>query len=529
MKTKILILIFTLFTVFLKAQTGVATDNFKGADYEIKHFLATWKIKGGSVAITKNGKLVYNKGFGFSDQDNSISAKPNDLYRIASVSKPITAIAIMQMIQNKYLSLTDTVFGKNKILNQPYYLDAISDSRICSITIQNLLEHTAGWDRAISCDGYSDCDPPFFPLHVTAVEKESNPVGDSTLIKFLLQKGLNHNPGEVFAYSNVGYLILGKVIEKISKVKYEEYVEKNIFEPLSIHDIHLGKNLRLNKHERETEYFNSTATLSCYGDGSTVPWQYGGFNLEAMNAHGGWIASASDLTKLILAVDGFKTSLDILTPGTIDLMTSQGASNPFYAKGWCVNRHSNWWHTGSMDGTASFICRTNDGYTWAFLFNSRSDDSNEFWSALDKLPWNCIKNISESDDVNLYAPEKNATHISANIFKQDSIFLNWVNGNGDARIVLASEDSAFMNFPVDGTDYAANACFGKGTNLGGKTFVIYNGTDNNCLLLNVDPEKRYYIRCFEYYKNADTYNQPVYQLGDCDEKIIIQKQANRIP
>ena len=438
MKSKALLIALFLFASFLKAQTGISIANFSGVDNLINNFLTTWNIDGAGVAITKNGKLIYNRGFGFSDQSNSEIAKPYNLYRIASVSKPITSIAIMKLIQNGSLSITDTVFGANKILNQPYYLGAISDTRIYSITIQNLLEHTAGWDRTIPCDGYSNCDPLFFPLHVASVEGESNPVGDSTLIKFLLQKGLNYNPGITYAYSNVGYLILGKVIEKITGIKYENYIENNIFTPLSICDIHLGKNLLTNKQEREAEYNNAYTTLSCYGDATTVPWQYGGFNIEAMNAHGGWIATSSDLTKLIISVDGYTTFPDILTPATINLMSTPSSTYSYYAKGWSVNPSNNWWHFGSLDGTSSFICRTSGGYTWAFLFNSRSDNSNAFWNAFDQLPWDCLNTISSIPAIDLYPPTVNLLNLSANVLAPTSINLTWTNGNGNGRIILAT-------------------------------------------------------------------------------------------
>src|SRR5690606_15242725 len=147
------------------------------------------------------------------------------LYRIASVSKPITGIAIMKLVENNQLSLSDTVFGSNRIITDPYYLNAITDSRIYNITDKQLLEHTAGWDRNIPCDGKTHCDPIGFPLHVTATLGEPNPVGDSALIKFLITKGLNYTPGATYAYSNIGYLVLGKIIEKKTGMKYEEYVK----------------------------------------------------------------------------------------------------------------------------------------------------------------------------------------------------------------------------------------------------------------------------------------------------------------
>jgi CubicO group peptidase (beta-lactamase class C family) len=381
--------------------TGLATaqtadySGYSGLDNKIKAFMNAWEIPGATVAITKDGRNIYSKAFGYSDEAHTKPVKEGDRFRIASVSKPVTSIGIMKLVEQGKLSLEDKVFGCDAILDQDYYLNSVSDSRIYLITVGQLLEHTSGWDRRIPCDGFSHSDPAFFPLHVTELLNEPNPVGDSTLIKFSLKKGLDHQPGSVYAYSNVGYLILGKIIEKLSGMSYESYIKKNVLEPLKIYDMELGRNLLSDKKVNEVEYVNPSSTQSCYGTGDQVSWQYGGFNLEAMNAHGGWIATASDLNKIMLALNNSENSTELLRPESVLLMSTPGAVNPGYAKGWFVNSANNWWHTGSMDGTASFICRTSNGYTWTFLLNSRSDNSNAFWNAFDRLPWECVKTISD--------------------------------------------------------------------------------------------------------------------------------------
>jgi CubicO group peptidase (beta-lactamase class C family) len=367
---------------FIKAQTA-ATTNYT-VDQQITDFMLQWNISGAEVAITRDGKMIYDKAFGYSDKAKATAASTDNLYRIASVSKPITSMGIMKLVENGRLSLDDKVF--KDILTQDYYASVISDERIYDITVKQLLEHTAGWDRNVPCDGFDHSDPAFFPLHVTEEMHEPNPVGDSTLVKFLLKKGLDNAPGTNYAYSNVGYLVLGKVIEKVSGMKYEKYIETAVLNPAGAKNIHLGKNL--SKYPHEADYIGNSTTYSCYGNGKLVAWQNGGFNVEAMNAHGGWIATAEDLTKLMNA--------NVLSASTEKLMTEPGSVNPGYAKGWFVNKSGNHWHTGSMDGTASFICKTADGYTWAFLFNSRADNSDKFWKAFDRLPWECIRGMKVS-------------------------------------------------------------------------------------------------------------------------------------
>ncbi len=503
----------TFLAFIVRGQTGIDLQQYQEFNSTMEKFLKDWKITGGSAAVTKDGRLIFNRSFGFANKENTELAKPYNLYRIASVSKPITSIAIMQLVERGELKLTDTVFGKNKILKDKYYTKVINDERILHITVQQLLEHTAGWERNKSTGKFPHNDPMFYPLHVTAVTEEANPVGDSTLIRYALQEKLSYTPGMVYSYSNIGYLVLGKIIEKISGLRYEQYVVQNIFVPLSIDDIRLGKNLSKDKAEREVEYISTYSTQSCYGDGSWVPAQYGGFNLEAMNAHGGWIATASDLTRLLLAVDNYQSKPDLLKPKIIELMTEPSLQNPYYSKGWSVNWKNNWWHTGSLDGSASFICRTSGGYTWAFIFNSRADNSPEFWKALDRLPWNCIKGTADLSSVDLFAPDKNVSGLQVSAMAPGSMNLSWVNGNGNGRIVIATETEQQMEFPSDGLSYKANSDYGTGAKVGTNSFVIYNGSGSRCMVTGLDAAKSYTFSAFEYHKNSLTGGQEVYKVG----------------
>ena len=159
----------------------------------------------------------------------------------------------------------------------------------------------------------------------------------------------------------------------------------------------LGKNLQANKFDNEVTYYSTQMNRSVYGTGELVPDPYGGFNLEAMNAHGGWVTSASSLVKMITSLKGFGDSPAILTQKSVQLMGKPSSVNSKYALGWSIGRSGSLYHTGSLEGTASFVCNTPDGYTWAFLLNSRSNSSPEFWRAFDRLPWKCLEIIKRTE------------------------------------------------------------------------------------------------------------------------------------
>jgi CubicO group peptidase (beta-lactamase class C family) len=391
MKKMLIVLVTAIF-----GGSPLFADRNPEIDALIKNFMDEWDIPGASYAIAQKGTMVYNNALGYADRTQGLEARPDDVYRIASVSKPVTSIAIMNLVEKGKLSLSDRVFGFNALLQDPYYLNVIADPRIYAITVQNLLEHTAGWNRSLPTDGYSHSDAPFFPLHVTMMEGAVNPVGDSTLIRFSLRRGLQFSPGTAHAYSNLGYLILGKVIEQVAGVSYGQFVDSCILQPLAISDMKLGKNLSKDKFEKEVIYHSTKRNRSVYGTGEIVPEPYGGFNLEAMNAHGGWVTSAPSLIKLLSAANGYESTAAILSPESVRQMATPSAVNARYGLGWSVARNGSVFHTGSLEGSASFVCYTPDGYAWAFLLNSRSNSTPEFWRAFDKLPWKCVEILKRS-------------------------------------------------------------------------------------------------------------------------------------
>src|SRR6056297_2322526 len=128
--------------VSLRLSNELSTyESMQEFDQQIKNFIKRWNIVGASIAVVKEERLIYAKGFGYADKEANKKVEPKHLFRIASVSKLITAIAVMKMVENGELTLTDTVFGENGILNKSQFLD-IKDSDFQNITIEHLLSHT---------------------------------------------------------------------------------------------------------------------------------------------------------------------------------------------------------------------------------------------------------------------------------------------------------------------------------------------------------------------------------------------------
>lgn len=372
---KILLIILCFFVY----ATSFAQVNSAEIDKLMEAFMQKWDLPGGSFAMALNGKILYSKGYGHSDVDKKEPVTTKSLFRIASCSKPFTAVSIMKLVQDGKLNLNDKVFGEKGILDQPQYQN-IKDKRVLEITVTNLLEHTGGWDSDI------EGDPMFMSVQIAKAEDVKPPAMQEAIVEYVLSKMmLNHPPGTVYAYSNFGFCVLGRVIEKVTGMTYENYVRENVLTPSGSTTMQLGKNLENERFPNEVTYYGTKGemtTTSVYGNNQTVPWPYGGFNIEAMDSHGEWIASAEDLVNFMTTVGEYKI---INQDSYKTMITPPDIKDDSYAKGWVVN-NGTIFHTGSLPGTATEIVKATNGYTWALLFNKRSLN-NDIWNDLDKLGW----------------------------------------------------------------------------------------------------------------------------------------------
>ena len=199
--------------------TGTAVPGLGSYDQIIPALMRKYAIPGGAVALLRDGKLIYARGLGYADVDAGTPVPPDALFRIASVSKPITGVAIMKLVDEGRLQLDDRV--------APWIADltpapgAAVDPRWELITIRQLLNHTGGWDRDKPSGGF---DPMFRPAIAAAAVGAPAPASAETVIRYMKGLPLDFDPGTKYVYSNFGYAILGRVIERSSGMPYEEYV-----------------------------------------------------------------------------------------------------------------------------------------------------------------------------------------------------------------------------------------------------------------------------------------------------------------
>jgi hypothetical protein len=119
-----------------------------------------------------------------------------------------------------------------------------------------------------------------------------------------------------------------------------------------------------------------------------------GMNVRRMDSHGGWVGSPTDLVRFATHFDGFRTTPNLLSPETLQTMITPSAANGRYAKGWAVNSYGNWWHTGSLPGTATIIVRTHGDFCWAVFTNTRRPRS-AMDGDLDRLIWTMVREVRD--------------------------------------------------------------------------------------------------------------------------------------
>ena len=355
------------------AQSAFGPQNQRrGPMFYTQSFQRQFRVPAMSVAITRGGRFVYDHAGGMADPQHSIQAQQNSLFRIADLSKPITAVTIFSLIENGKLNLTDKVFGPGAILGtnygKPPYKTYVAD-----ITVDHLLTHTAGGWAA------DENDPM---LH-------NNGWDQAKLISSTIENvPLTSQPGTQWIYSNFGYCILGRVIEQVTGQPYAAYVQANILGPCGITAMQIARNSERDRASNEVVYI---------GQYSEEPYK---INITRMDSTDGWIASSTQLVQFLDHVAGAPNIPALLKPETINAMTTPTPAYPAgdarYARGWMVsgNGAGSWWHNGSLPGSTSLMVRNPDGSGSAAICNTRSQPHQEMDSALYQLMGDLTQNFS---------------------------------------------------------------------------------------------------------------------------------------
>lgn len=350
----------------LTNEMSSSVGKLKALDRRVERYMSYWNLKGCQLAVMRNDSLLWCKGYGLADSSGTVEMTPGNIMRVASVSKLLTAAGIMKLQEEGLLSIKDTVFGKNALLCDELYTDAIGTRMgdYSKITVEHLLRHQAGFRR----------DPVFSANDVRAQMHLDHCPRYEDYVKLVLSKQLRFCPGESQSYTNFGYMVLSEIIAKVSGEPYEEYIRKHILEPSGCYDMHIAGNFYEDRKVNEVRYFvheGDGMTVSEYtGSGRIVPRCYGGNDIRLLSGAGAWVCSAAELARFVASIDGRTEVPDILNSESIRQMTEYFDENT-YSLGWNdSNPEKGWNRTGTLSGTNAVIHYYPDGECWIFLSNS---------------------------------------------------------------------------------------------------------------------------------------------------------------
>lgn len=327
-------------------------------DEVIRVFLREEGIPGAVVAIGHAGHAPAIRAYGVADIEQNRPLSAEHRFRIASLSKPLTAAAVLHLAGVGKLSLTDRLVDLLPVAAEA------DDRRYQRIEVRHLLQHTAGWDRALSFEPVLDLEDSLRILEIDAPET-CRPI-----VLEMLNRPLEFDPGERYAYSNLGYCWLAWIIEAVSGRPYEAFVREEILAPIDATRMQIGES-GISGERRVRFYVTDlsvpTGLTSYFGPAHA---------LSVLGAAGGWTATAAEYYRFVSQP---------LKPETSIKPTGLPTRPNYYGLGWRVwpgPEGLTFTHFGAMPGVFSLAVRTSNNTVVVAFFNRRPAND---WAAFDHL------------------------------------------------------------------------------------------------------------------------------------------------
>ena len=375
------LLLFLPITMAL-GQVPSTYDNCPAAVQDLMQSLLTaHNLKGVQFAVAPNGVLTCAGALGYADSAAQRPLTPTTLMRIGSVSKTITGMAIARLFEDGKLRLDDKAIDYVRDLQPP---NGPPDARWRNVTILNMLQHSMGWDRAIGGEPIQSTVSIASALGIRA------PATSTDVIRWLLQQQLHFDPGTKASYTGVEYAFLAIIVERVSGLPYEQYVQQAVLAPAGVRtSMRVGRTLAEGRAFPtdaalfESVYYNDlppVVSVFPYISG-TVQHPYGEWYNEALEGSGGWTANAPALLRYVNKMFGRGATASLFKPETIQAIEARPAYEAnnatfWYGIGWQILPASNGFtitFSGGLRGTISHVRFLSNGNSYAFITNTSSD------------------------------------------------------------------------------------------------------------------------------------------------------------
>lgn len=271
--------------------SGGPVEGLEPLEEVVREYMAESDIGAGALAVHSDGELVLERGFGWVSPDRTEPVKPDAVYRIGSLSKQFTDDAIGRLVEAGDLALDDPVFP---LLEVEPPDGELADDRFEAVTVRHLLNHQGGWDR------FQHANPLFDPLVVVDALGLDRPPERDDFLRWMLDTPLQFAPGTQTVYSNLGYVLLGHVIESVTGQTYQSYIEETLLADAP--SVELGETRPEHRHPDEVWYDDREQCPNVFdsGEGSCADV---GMVVSAFEAAGGHVARPRDLIVAREAID----------------------------------------------------------------------------------------------------------------------------------------------------------------------------------------------------------------------------------
>jgi CubicO group peptidase (beta-lactamase class C family) len=383
-------------------ETGATGADLEPLNDLMRRMVQENKLPGATMAVAFEQEILFERGFGYSELDPATPMPANATMRIASLSKPITAVGVLLLVQDGVLNLDEPALNYlAKHLKGKFDPEAAAavDARWSKVTVRHLLQHSGGTDRDASKDTVFQLPEVSKTLELRKLAKSND------MVRYQLGRPLDFEPGSKYVYSNIGYAMLGRIIEAVSGKEYGHFIQERILTPNGMMQTRLAKTRLKDRASDEVRYYTQQekkcpavwAGLDGRGRGrdevEMVLEPYGMWDIEVMDSHGGWTSTAADLLRFIIALEhpeqpllNAATRREMLNPPGFDPGRSRGL---WYGCGWNVRNLTDdgaatYWHNGLLAGTSTIMVHRRDGYSWAVLFNcDKTKDDKQCASVID--------------------------------------------------------------------------------------------------------------------------------------------------
>ena len=348
-----------------QAPTAQGSMPIGAFDAAIAGFLIEQGLAGASVAVAKDGRVVYARSYGVADAATGEAMRVEHHFRIASISKVMTAVAVERLAAAGTLGLDRKVWP---LLDKTVPLPAGADARYRNITVGQLLGHVSGVPAT---------PDPYFDDSVEGVAAFglAGPTSCQAAARWTVGRPLSWDPGTHYSYANVNFCLLGLVIEAVTGRPWNDVVRDLVQLPRDVADMYLGRT-----YERGAlDVAHPTPALAAKG---------GGWFMESIGGAGAWLGTAVDVVKVLDGLDPAKPGADLLTSAQLAQMrarptTDRGDDLTWYGLGLLSYRQGQaYGHTGALEGARSMAVHEANGLTWAIMTNGKFDDHQDEFLAL---------------------------------------------------------------------------------------------------------------------------------------------------